>query len=245
MPGRVHIGTSGWHYKHWVGLFYPEGIVPSEMLPFYLRQFDTVEVNNTFYQLPALSTFDSWRENSSKEFLFAIKASRFITHMKKLKEPESSVQKFFSRTEALQEKLGPVLFQLPPRWKLNRDRLAEFLGALPNHHRYVFEFRDDSWLVPQVFDLLAEYNAALCIHDLGTMKTPIEITATFTYVRFHGPGSAKYSGSYSDRELQEWAGRINEWRKRLSAVYVYFNNDVGGCAVRNAAHLKRMVLSGV
>jgi uncharacterized protein YecE (DUF72 family) len=164
--------------------------------------------------------------------------------MKKLKEPESSIQKFFSRTEALREKLGPVLFQLPPRWKLNSDRLAEFLGVLPNQHRYVFEFRDDSWLVPQVFDLLAEYNAALCIHDLGTMNTPIVITAEFAYVRFHGPSSAKYSGSYSDRELRAWAGRINEWRKRLSAVYVYFNNDVGGWAVKNARDLKRTVLSG-
>lgn len=244
MTGRVHIGTSGWHYKHWIGLFYPEGIAPSQMLPFYIRRFDTVEVNNTFYRLPASSTFDGWRENSSKNFSFAVKASRFITHMKKLKDPEGSIQKFFSRTEVLQRKLGPVLFQLPPRWKLNRDRLAEFLKALPKQHRYAFEFRDDSWLVPQVFDLLAEHNTALCIHDLGTMNTPIEITAEFAYVRFHGPGSAKYSGSYSDRELQKWAGRINEWRKTLSAIYVYFNNDVGGWAVRNATDLKRMVLSG-
>jgi len=243
VPANVHIGTSGWHYKHWLGLFYPETTPSSEMLPFYLRYFDTVEVNNTFYQLPAPTTFDYWRENSSTKFCFAVKASRYITHMKKLKDPESSITNFFSRVELLDRKLGPILFQLPPRWKFNHHRLAEFLRILPKQHQYVFEFRDESWLVPQVFDQLGEHNAALCIHDLGTMRTPVEITADFTYIRFHGPGDAKYSGSYSGRELQKWANRINEWRKSLSSIYVYFNNDVGGWAVQNALDLKQMISS--
>jgi len=240
MAGRVHIGTSGFHYKHWVGLFYPEGTKPHQMLPFYIRHFHTVEMNNTFYQLPASSTFEAWRENTPKPFCFAVKASRFITHMKKLKDPEESIANFFLRIELLERKLGPILFQLPPRWKLDTPRLAAFLKVLPAQHKYVFEFRDETWLVPQVFKLLAEHNAAFCIHDLGEMKTPIEITADFTYVRFHGPSSAKYSGSYPDRQLEEWARRIRGWRKELSSIYVYFNNDVGGCAVKNAMDLKRL-----
>ena len=160
--------------------------------------------------------------------------------MKKLKDPETSITNFFSRVELLDRKLGPILFQLPPRWKLNQPRLAQFLQVLPKQHKYVFEFRDESWLVPQVFEQLGKYNAALCIHDLGTMRTPIEITADFTYIRFHGPGTAKYSGSYSAKRLQKWADRINEWR-RLSSIYVYFNNDVGGWAVKNAMDLKQMI----
>lgn len=211
------------------------------MLSFYRQYFDTVEINNTFYQLPALSTFEDWRDNSSENFCFAIKASRYITHMKKLKDPESSIKNFFSRVELLDRKLGPILFQLPPRWKLNHHRLEEFLRVLPKQHRYVFEFRDESWIVPQVFNLLGQYNAALCIHDLGTMRTPIEITADFTYVRFHGPGNAKYSGSYPAKQLQAWARRINDGWKHLSSIYLYFNNDIGGWAVKNAIALKKLI----
>jgi uncharacterized protein YecE (DUF72 family) len=241
VPAKLHIGTSGWHYKHWLGIFYPETTASSQMFEFYQRYFDTVEINNTFYQLPASSTIEDWRDNSSKKFCFAIKASRYITHMKKLKDPESSILNFFLRIEPLGGHLGPILFQLPPRWKLDHHRLKEFLSVLPKQHKYVFEFRDESWLVPQVFDLLGQYNAALCIHDLGAMRTPIEITADFAYVRFHGPGNAKYSGSYSARELQEWARRINDEWKNLSSVYLYFNNDVGGWAVKNALDLKKML----
>jgi len=238
---KLHIGTSGWHYKHWIGSFYPESIQTKEMLSFYARHFDTVEINNTFYRLPAPKTFDSWRENSPRDFHFVVKASRFITHMKKLKDPKSSIAKFFLGVERLERKLGPILFQLPPRWELNLERLEEFLIALPKAHRYVFEFRDESWLAPQVFALLREHNAAFCIHDLGRMKIPLEITADFTYIRFHGPGEAKYKGSYPDKALQEWARRISGWRSELSGIYVYFNNDVGGWAVKNAAELKQLL----
>lgn len=240
MAAKLHIGTSGWHYKHWLGVFYPQNMPVSEMLPFYCRHFDTVEINNTFYQLPASKTVDAWRDNSPAGFHFAIKASRFITHMKKLKDPMPSTAKFFSGIERLGAKLGPILFQLPPRWKLDIERLSQFLDGLPNEHQYVFEFRDDSWLVSKVFTLLSQHNAAFCIHDLSDMKLPLEITAEFTYLRFHGPGTAKYSGSYSQRDLQQWARRLDNWRKGLSAIYVYFNNDVGGWAVRNATELKRL-----
>jgi uncharacterized protein YecE (DUF72 family) len=234
---KIWIGTSGWHYKHWLGVFYPPGTSAGEMLQFYARHFDTVEINNSFYRLPAATTFDTWRESSPPEFCFAVKGSRFITHMKKLKDPESSSEKFFLAADRLEEKLGPILFQLPPRWKLNLERLSEFLEALPKEHKYVFEFRDASWHVPAVFEVLRKYRAAFCIHDFEEMNVPSEITADFAYIRFHGPTSAKYWGSYSERQLEAWAERIAGWR--VSAVYAYFNNDPGGEAVKNALTLKK------
>lgn len=237
MPGKTHIGTSGWHYKHWIGSFYPADISSNQMFAFYAKHFDTVEINNTFYRLPKSETFDAWRDNSPAKFQYAVKASRFITHMKKLKDPETSAAKFFVAAEHLERKLGPILFQLPPRWNFDAGRLAEFLEALPANQRYVIEFRDESWLRPQAFALLRKHNVAFCIHDLGQMQTPLEVTADFTYLRFHGPGRAKYCGSYSETDLREWASRIDEWRRQLSGVYVYFNNDVGGWAVKNAETL--------
>ena len=242
MCAKVHIGTSGWHYKHWLDdVFYPTGTRPSEMFQFYAKHFDTVEVNNSFYHLPSAKTFDNWRDSSPGKFIFAVKGSRFITHMKKLKDPKPSSAKFFDVADRLGRKLGPILFQLPPRWKVDVDRLEEFLQALPAQHKYAFEFRDETWLVPEVYELLRRYKAAFCIHDFADMKIPHEITAKFTYIRFHGPTSAKYFGSYSTAELRAWAERIEEWMRRLSSIYVYFNNDPGGEAVKNATELKRLV----
>ena len=236
---KVYIGTSGWHYKHWMHVFYPAGTATSEMLEFYARHFDTVEINNSFYRLPTAKTFDNWKEKSPRSFRFAVKASRFITHMKKLKDPKSSSEKFFAVAERLGEKLGPILFQLPPRWKVNVERLAKFLDTLPKEHRYVFEFRDESWLIAEVFAVLREYKAGHCIHDFEEMDVPQEITAEFGYVRFHGPTSAKYAGEYSRQRLREWAERIGSWK--VKAVYVYFNNDPGGAAVRNAMTFKEIM----
>jgi uncharacterized protein YecE (DUF72 family) len=238
---KIFIGTSGWHYKHWLGVFYPAGTKGAQMFEFYARHFDTVEINNSFYRLPAAHTFDNWRESAPAGFCFAVKASRFTTHMKKLKDPQSSSEKFFLVAERLENKLGPILFQLPPRWKLNIERFAEFLAAIPRGHKYAFEFREDSWHVPEVFALLRKHKAALCIHDFADMKVPKELTADFTYIRFHGPTSAKYWGSYSDDDLKKWAQRIESWRSQLPATYVYFNNDPEGAAVRNALTLKRLL----
>lgn len=215
----------------------------SEMFDFYARYFDTVEINNSFYRLPTATTFDNWREASPPNFCFAVKASRFITHMKKLKDPKSSSEKFFHVANRLGKRLGPILFQLPPRWKLNVERFDEFLRALPGEHRYVFEFRDETWFAPEIYQLLRKYKAAFCIHDFADMKVPQEITAKFTYIRFHGPTSAKYFGSYSDRDLRAWANRIKQWRSELSSIYIYFNNDPEGAAIRNALTLKRLVHS--
>jgi uncharacterized protein YecE (DUF72 family) len=238
---KIFIGTSGWHYKHWLGVFYPAGTKGAQMFEFYARHFDTVEINNSFYRLPAAKTFDNWRESAPPGFCFAVKASRFTTHMKKLKDPQRSSEKFFLVAERLEKKLGPILFQLPPRWKLNLERLAEFLAALPEGNKYAFEFREDSWHVPEVFALLRKHGAAMCIHDFADMNVPQELTADFTYIRFHGPTSAKYWGSYSDDELKKWSRRIEGWRSQLSATYVYFNNDPEGAAVKNALTLKRML----
>src|ERR1041385_125806 len=168
---KVYIGTSGWHYKGWLGDFYPEKTPAKDMFRLYAKHFNTVEINNTFYHLPANSTFDSWKENSPARFLFAVKGSRFITHMKKLKDPQSSTAKFFAGVERLGEKLGPILFQLPPHWEVNLERLENFLTVLPREHRYVMEFRDESWLIAETFRLLRHYNVAFCIHDLGGKQT--------------------------------------------------------------------------
>lgn len=209
------------------------------MFEFYARHFNTVEINNSFYRLPTATTFDAWRESSPKGFCYAVKASRFITHMKKLKDPESSSEKFFLVAERLRDKLGPILFQLPPRWKVNVERFSEFLAALPSGHRYVIEFRDESWFVEPVFELMRKHSVAFCIHDFADMKVPHEITADFSYVRFHGPTSAKYWGSYSDQDLRAWAKRIKGWK--LKTVYAYFNNDPGGEAVKNALAFKKFL----
>jgi uncharacterized protein YecE (DUF72 family) len=239
---KIHIGTSGWHYKHWLDdVFYPAGTPASRMFEFYAQHFDTVEINNSFYHLPSAKTFDNWRTSSPPGFLFAVKGSRFITHMKKLKDPRASSEKFFLVADRLGRKLGPILFQLPPRWKVNVERLEEFLETLPKRHKYVIEIRDESWLVPEVYALLRRYKTAFCIHDFADMKIPHKITANFTYIRFHGPTSVKYFGSYSTAQLREWAKRIEDWARRLSAIYIYFNNDPGGEAVRNALELKRLV----
>ena len=239
---KIHIGTSGWHYKHWLDdVFYPSGTKPAQMFEFYARHFDTVEINNSFYHLPSATTFDNWRDSSPPNFLYAVKASRFITHMKKLKDPKPSSEKFFAVVDRLGKKLGPILFQLPPRWKVNVERFAEFLESLPKGHKYVFEFRDETWFVPEVYALMRRHKAAFCIHDFSDMKVPHEITAPFTYIRFHGPTVAKYFGSYSTGQLRAWAERIADWSRQLSDAYIYFNNDPGGEAVKNAIELKRLV----
>jgi uncharacterized protein YecE (DUF72 family) len=238
--GTIHIGTSGWNYRHWFGRFYPEYLPQSEWLSFYAKYFDTVEINNTFYRLPKIKTFNSWREIVPKNFVFALKASRFITHMKKLKGPKTSSKKLFSRMERLEQKLGPILFQLPPGWSRNDERLEKFLESLPARHRYVFEFRDPSWLAPEIYDLLKEHNAAFCIHDFRGERTAREITADFTYVRMHGPHRAAYSGSYPPRVLKEWAEQIQEWQGELRDIYVYFNNDAEAHAINNALKLREL-----
>ncbi len=242
MACDIRIGTSGYHYKHWVGTFYPPKTPASKMLEFYLRHFDTVELNNSFYRLPTIAAFECWRDAVPSNFVYAVKASRFITHNKKLKDPENAIDNILPRAEHLGRKLGPMLFQLPPKWKVNPERLESLLQILPREHRYTFEFRELTWIKPEINRILERYNAAFCIYELAGYHSPFDVTADFTYVRLHGPEAGKYQGSYSDQHLSDWARQIETWAKELKAIYVYFDNDQAGYAAHNALTLKRMVL---
>jgi uncharacterized protein YecE (DUF72 family) len=210
------------------------------MFSWYAHEFETVEINNSFYRLPEQKTFCRWKDVAPSGFVFAVKASRFITHIKRLKDAADSLDLLLSRAEPLGGSLGPILFQLPPRWRLNLERLADFLSVLPSRHRYAIEFRDDSWYVPRVYDLLHRSNIAFCIHDWHEMPCPQILTADFTYIRFHGSG-IRYGGLYPEKQLQQWADRLRGWKSKLGAAYVYFNNDIGGHAIRNARSLRTLM----
>lgn len=238
--GRAYIGTSGWHYEHWTGTFYPADTKGEEMLSYYTRHFQTVEINNSFYKLPAHSTFRAWKDAVPSEFIFAVKASRYITHMKKLKMDSTGLRKFFNSIKVLGDKLGPVLFQLPPGWKVNAERLASFLKALPAGYRYAFEFRNPTWNTGEVYDLLNKHNCAFCIYELAGHISPLQCTADFVYLRLHGPG-AKYEGSYTVGALRAWAKHIDAWREGTRDVYVYFDNDQAGYAAHNAMKLEEII----
>ena len=237
---KIYIGTSGWQYQHWVSSFYPAELAPGQFLTYYAEQFRTVEINNTFYQLPQPETLVRWREAAPKQFVFASKAHRYITHFKKLNNCEDSICTLFNRLEILESKLGPILFQLPPRWHVNIDRLACFLDALPEGYRYGFEFRDRSWLIPEVYELLENHRVALCAYDLGGFRSPVVPTADFFYIRLHGP-EGPYHGSYDGRTLNSWVRRFARWLKSGQDVYCYFDNDEHGYAAANAARMQQMV----
>ncbi|QCR21446.1 DUF72 domain-containing protein [Pontibacter sp. SGAir0037] len=236
----ICIGTSGWHYKHWMGNFYPHGLRSKGFTDYYTRFFSTVEINNSFYKLPSAETFVNWRASVPDNFLFAVKASRFITHMKKLKDPQESIARFFGNVNALEEKLGPVLFQLPPMWSINLERLRSFLAQLPPYYRYTFEFRHPSWYHPAVYDLLRQYQAAFCIYELEYHQSPFEVTSNFVYVRLHGP-EAKYCGSYTEETLRWWVDNCRAWHARGLDIYIYFDNDQNGYAAFNAQRLQELV----
>jgi uncharacterized protein YecE (DUF72 family) len=242
MTCDVRIGTSGFHYHHWKGPFYPADISDHGMLDYYIQHFDTVELNNSFYRLPTPEAFDTWSNRTGPNFVLAVKGSRFITHNKKLKDPENALDNLIPRVARLGKKLGPLLFQLPPRWRVNAERLEYFLQVLPRELRYTFEFRDTSWITPDIARLLQKSNAAFCIYELAGYRSPSWVTADFAYVRLHGPTVGKYQGSYSKECLRDWARQIESWAKQLKAIYVYFDNDQNGYAASNALTLKRMVL---
>ncbi len=235
-PGGLRIGTSGWHYASWRGPFYPAALRPPEFLGFYQTRFSSAEINNSFYRLPTADAVAAWREGTPEGFLFAWKASRFITHMKKLKGVEESIDLVFGRMAGLGEKSGPVLFQLPPMLKADRDRLGGFLAILPRGYRYTIEFRHPSWYEPPILDLLREHDASLCLSDHAAAPAPWEVTASFVYVRGHGPGG-RYAGNYSDETLDAWAARIAEWRAEGRDVYCYFDNDIKSAAPFDAQRL--------
>jgi uncharacterized protein YecE (DUF72 family) len=237
----VRIGCSGWNYAHWRGVLYPGGLAPRCWLARYASLFDTVEINTTFYRLPLRSSVAAWVDETPPGFVFAVKASRYLTHMKRLLDLAAGIATFYERLAPLvaSPKLGPVLWQLPERFHRNDARLAAALAVLPAG-RHCFEFRHPSWFVPAVYRLLAAYGAALVIGDHpGRDFQPRVVTTDWTFVRFHH-GRRGRRGNYSDAELADWARRIAAWRAR-GDVYAYFNNDWLGYAVRNALALRRLV----
>ena len=238
--GSSRVGCSGWEYKHWRGDFYPADIPKTRWFEHYAARFDTVEINNSFYRLPEKETFARWAQRAPMRFLYAVKASRFLTHMKKLKDPEEPVERLFHRMRALGKHLGPVLYQLPPNFKLDRARLEHFLQTIPQDVPQVLEFRDPSWYADEVSALLEKYRVARCLHDMKGSATGQERVGPFVYVRFHG-ATGTYTGDYSDDRLERWAEWLDQKRKAGVDVYAYFNNDVGGYAPRNAVTLRRLL----
>jgi uncharacterized protein YecE (DUF72 family) len=239
--GGIYIGTSGWHYDHWKGPFYPADLPADQFLAAYVQHFKSVEINSTFYGLPETATLKTWRDTAPAGFIFAVKASRYITHMKKLKDPQEPLDNLLGRVEALGDSLGPILFQLPPNWNFNAERLASFLDALPGGFRYAFEFRNESWFNGRAVDLLADHNAAFCIYQIAGRDSPRQVTANFVYVRLHGPGDNAYQGNYNTQTLSGWARALSGWAREGRDAYCYFDNDQNGYAARNAADLRDML----
>jgi uncharacterized protein YecE (DUF72 family) len=238
----VWVGTSGWAYAHWRGIFYPPDLRQGDWFAFYARQFGTVEINASFYRLPSELAFDRWRAQAPSGFLYALKASRFLTHVKKLKDPQDPLRRFFERASRLDETLGPVLYQLPPHWGVNVARFEHFLTALPTGYAHVVEFRDASWLDEDIFELMERHRVAHCLHDMPPLQIPLRVTAAPVYIRFHG--NAGHGGDYSLARLERWAGRIDNWRRQGLDVFAYFNNDVGGYALKNAMTLRSLLEDG-
>ncbi|MCB2209506.1 DUF72 domain-containing protein [bacterium] len=237
---EVFIGTSGWQYPVFSKHFYPGSLEKKEQLGYYAKQFPSVEVNNTFYDLPKPQTIANWVAQVPPAFCFSVKASRYITHMKNLLEPDETLPKFFDRIEGFGERLGPVLFQLPPNWQINLERLKAFLAALPAGYRYTFELRNSTWLCGSVYELLKKHGAAFCIYELNHRQSPLVSTADFVYIRLHGPGRA-YRDPYSEQALSRWAERIEDWLRDDKDVYCYFDNTMNGHAWENARTLLEKV----
>lgn len=233
----VHIGTSGWYYKHWRGNFYPKGCEEKDYLEYYCKHFSTVEVNSSFYHLLKNENTKSWKKTVPGNFIFAVKANRYITHIKRLKEPEKTLVNFMESIKPFSEKLGPILFQLPPSFPFNIERLEHFLEFLPKGYKYVFEFRDQSWFNTETYDILEKNKIAFCIYNLGDYQSPKEVTADFAYMRLHGAGGAG-SSRYCDERLNEFYSDILSFIEQGKDAFCYFNNDEAGYAVQNALELK-------
>ena len=240
MSAKYYVGCSGWHYEHWRGLYYPEELPKPQWLPFYARQFNSVELNNSFYRLPSEKAFTTWRESTPENFIFAVKLSRYITHIKRLRNLGSAVENFLSRAVLLEEKLGPLLYQLPPSMERNDELLQSFFSSLPAGHQHVIEFRHESWIEEAVFDILRRHNVGLCVFEIPGFTCPLVATSDFAYVRFHG-SKGLYSSRYSDAELSRWAERIARLEQRVKTSYIYFNNDAEAFAVANATTLRNLL----
>jgi uncharacterized protein YecE (DUF72 family) len=240
MAGEVRIGTSGWEYRHWAGRFYPRRLPRDRWFDIYAETFDTVELNNPFYRLPSADVFAGWAERAPRDFRYAVKASRYLTHLKRLREPHEPLERLWSRALRLGDRLGPMLYQLPPRWRPNAERLASFLEAVPARRAQALEVRDRRWYRRDILGMLAASTVALCLHDMPGSVSPPTPVGPFVYVRFHGAGE-RYGGSYSPQALAAWADRIARWSHDGLPVWAYFNNDAAANAVRDADRLRDLV----
>jgi uncharacterized protein YecE (DUF72 family) len=240
MNAGVRIGCSGWVYKHWRKIFYPEGLAQKDWFSRYAEEFDTVEINNSFYRLPSGDTFAKWKEQAPVGFCYAVKANRFLTQAKKLKDCEEPLARMMSAVERLGDRLGPMLYQLPPNMKVNLQRLENFLKILPRDVTSVFEFRNSSWYSDDLYRLLDRYGASLCAHDMPGSRTERVAIGPIAYVRFHG-GEGKYWGRYSDEGLLRWADWLVDQAHQGRPGWCYFNNDIEGHALKDARTLRSMV----
>ena len=248
----IRIGCSGWNYKHWRGPVYPREMPARLWFDHYASIFDTVEVNNTFYKLPEPATFAAWRQRSPAGFLFAIKASRFLTHLKRLRDPEEPVTRLFEHARELGDRFGPILYQLPGNFHRDLERLDAFLAVLPRTLgeiggspralplRHAMEFRHPSWYADETRELLRSHGVAMCLHDKAGSAINAPLDGPFTYVRFHGPGG-RYYGRYEIARLETWAARLCEQARSGCDVFAYFNNDPEGMAVVNAQELRALL----
>ena len=244
-PGSPHVGCSGWQYKDWRGVVYPAEVPQRRWFQHYATLFDTVELNTTFYRLPAPETVEGWAAQTPPGFTYAVKLGQFGSHRMKLRDAARWLPNHLDRVERLGPALGPTLVQLPPRWRRDTGRLDEFLSAAPKRLRWAVEFREESWLCDEVFDVLRRHGAALCIHDL-LANHPWERTTDWTYVRFHGPQALtrKYWGRYGGSRLWRPAARLRAWLEEGADVYAYFNNDYHGHAVTDALWLRSRLAVG-
>jgi uncharacterized protein YecE (DUF72 family) len=238
----VYIGTSGWSYDHWQGVLYPYGVAPWQRLGYYVQQFETVELNSSFYRWPTLTAFKSWQHRLPPDFLISVKAPRGLTHTKRLYAPEKWIDRIKACWHELRDKRAVLLVQLSPLFGPDYKRLEYFLQRIPQWMRIAVEFRHPDWHSESIYKLLEQYGAAYCVMSGAQLPCMLRATASFVYVRMHGPDRQYlYSGSYSDADLHWWSHRIREWKGMGKDVYVYFNNDGGGNAVRNATTLRSML----
>ena len=239
----IYIGTSGWSYKHWKNIFYPEGLKETDWLAFYAQHFMITEINTSFYHLPKVATTEGWEKKSPKGFMFCPKMSRYLTHMKKLNDPEESMEKFFNAFEPLKDKIGPVLIQLPASVAFHGEKavgLYAICKQIYPQYRFAMEVRHQSWLCAESIGLMKEYNIAFVISQSGTGFPYAElVTAQHIYVRFHGP-DALYASDYSEAQLQEFTHLFKGWKKDGHSIWAFFNNDINGFAFKNAARLKEL-----
>jgi uncharacterized protein YecE (DUF72 family) len=246
MAINIFIGTSGYNYPHWSnGVFYPPGLPERKWLEHYTRFFNTVELNVSFYRLPRKSVFEAWRKRTPENFIFVVKGSRFITHVKKLKDCEEPLKLFFNNVEGLKEKLGAVLWQLPPNLHVDEEKLKTFCKTIHQLRvsrfiRHSFEFRHPSWFCEEIYTILKKYGFSLCIAHSRDWPYKEIATSDFVYFRFHG-GEILYASNYSEEELREWAGKAKYWMKKRKDIYAYFNNDAYGFAIKNALRFKELL----